>query len=420
MVYDRDRDFQLVPMAGEQPHQDRIHQIALFPDGLHFVSFDAQGHSFLWDPSSPSLSPRLWLKNVVCRAIASGGRSGVNGPDSGHVVVLCGDGLVRAFDASGNGEFALKLTRRDPSAIAVSPDGRRLGVGFENGRVVIRNLETQAEEEHQAGDHPVAVRRLVFSTAGHLLIGDKDGLRLIGRAPRVFDLLDRPAQDLAFSPGGAFLAACTEEIGAVRVWRIASDGTPDEVRELHEAGAEASLLGFTGNGRGLVVADVSGSLAFQPLDRHGDEAAWQFPAHRGMVQQLSATPDHRLLMFLDEQRGVRIWDLVERTCRKIVGTYRAGAYLDDNRLVLIPDSKAADHAGRLVLGDRLGMQPREFLRRPIRRLHGSRRDSVRTPGSFGGWSAHRRGVRHVKRASGLRLGDDDRPLDALDHLQAAG
>ena len=69
---------------------------------------------------------------------------------------------------------------------------------------------------------------------------------------------------------------------------------------------------------------------------------------------MSATPDRQLLLFLDEQRGVRIWDLKERTCRRLPGTYRAGAFIDDNRLVLIPDSNAADHAGRLVLADRSG------------------------------------------------------------------
>ena len=367
LVHDREKDFTLVPREAGQPHDAGIRQIALLPDGLHFVSVDADGRSFLWDLSQMPLSPRPWLADLACREVACGGRPGLNGQDTGYVAARCGDGTVRAFDSSGGGGSVLNLPRPDPSAMAVSPDGSLLALGFDNGLVVIRNLKTEAQDEYQAAARPAAVHRLVFAPAGLLAIGHKDGVRLVelptnppiagpgaAKSRRVFDLIDRPAQDLVFSPGGEYLAACTEEIGAVRVWRITGVGSPVDVPELNDPSAQAYRLGFTGNGRGLVVADVSGGLAFRPLDLHGDEAAWSFPAHRGKVQQLSATPNRQLLLFLDEQRGVRIWDLKERTCRRLRGTYRAGAFLDDDRLVLIPDSNAADHSGRLVLADRSG------------------------------------------------------------------
>ena len=111
-------------------------------------------------------------------------------------------------------------------------------------------------------------------------------------------------------------------------------------------------------------------------------------------RSLSATPDRQLLLFLDEQRGVRIWDLKERTCRRLHGTYRAGAFIDDDRLVLIPDSNAADHAGRLVLVDRSGLRvATPILRRQGRRFHDPRRDPVRAGGRLAGRHADRRGVR---------------------------
>jgi WD40 repeat protein/uncharacterized caspase-like protein len=367
LVYDREKDFTAVPMEADQPHDARIRQIALLPDGFHFVSIDAEGRSFLWDPSQSPLSPRTWPPGVLCREVACGGRSKHNGQDTGYVAARCGDGTVRAFDSSGNGGSVLNLPRADPSAMAVSPDRRLLALGYDNGLVVIRNLKTEAQSEYQAADRPAAVHRLVFSAAGRLAIGHKDGVRLVGLPPnppvagpgaadgrRVFDLLDRPPQDLVFSPGGEYLGACTQEIGAVRIWRISADGSPVDVPERTDPSAQAYRLGFTGNGRGLVVADVSGGLAFRPVDLQGDEAPWAFPAHRGKVQQLSATPNRQLLLFLDEQRGVRIWDLKERTCRRLPGTYRAGAFIDDERLVLIPDANAADHAGRLILADRSG------------------------------------------------------------------
>ena len=366
LVYDRQKDFRLIPMTAGQPHIAGIRQIALLPDGLHFVSVDADGRSFLWDPSQAPLSPRPWLAGV-CREVAVGGRTGPDGQDTSFVAARCGDGTVRIFDSTGAGGSVQSLARPDPAAIAVSPDGGLLAVGYDDGQVKIHNLKNGAKEDYRAADRPVAVHRLVFSPAGLLAIGHKDGVRLVGlpanppipgagagaaNASAVFDLLDRPPQHLVFSPGGEYLAACTEEIGAVRVWRIAGDGPPAVV--LDDPLAQAFLLGITGNGRGLAIADFSGGLEFRPFHPQGDEAPWTFPAHRGKVQQLSATPDRQLLLFLDEQRGVRIWDLKERTCRRLPGTYSAGAFLDKDRLVLIPDSNAADYSGRPVLADRSG------------------------------------------------------------------
>ncbi len=123
---------------------------------------------------------------------------------------------------------------------------------------------------------------------------------------------------------------------------------------IDDPSAQAFLLGVTGNSRGLAIADYSGSLEFRPFHAQGDEAPWTFPAHKGKIQQLSATPDRQLLLFVDEQRSARIWDLKERVCRRLQGTYSAGAFIDDNRLVLIPDANAADHSGRPVMADRSG------------------------------------------------------------------
>ena len=89
---------------------------------------------------------------------------------------------------------------------------------------------------------------------------------------------------------------------------------------MEEPEARAFVVGFTGNGRGMVFGDVDGGLAFRPLDPRGDEVAWAFPANRGKLKQLSASPSRRLLLFLDEQRNARLWDLKDRTCRRLRGT----------------------------------------------------------------------------------------------------
>lgn len=362
LVHDRDKDFRTV-FPVRQPHDSRIHQIALLPDGQHFVSIDSDARCFLWDLGRLPLSPQAWPAGGRCRQVVCGGHGD---RDTGVVVAMAEDGTVRTFDSSGRHPSVLHLDRPNPSTMAVSLDGRHLALGYDDGLVVIHNLGTRGQSEHQA-DVRSAVHRLVFSPSGVLAIAHKHGVRLIAPPPpdpsnaprgrRNFDVkIQRPAEDLVFSPAGDHLAVCTQEIGAVQVWRLAENGAPVDVPELNDPSAKAFRVGFTGNSRGLVVADVSGGLAFRPLDHQGNKDAWSFPAHRGKIRQLSATPDRQRLLFLDEQRGVRVWDIRERTCRRLRGTYRAAAFLDNERLVLIPDSNAADHAGRLILADRSGQR----------------------------------------------------------------
>ena len=260
----------------------------------------------------------------------------------------------------------LEFGHAHPRALAVSPDGARLAVGFDDGLVIVRDLKSPlpSPTEHRVAVGPSAVHRLVFSPTGHLAVGHANGARLLspGIANEGFPLIKQPVQELAFSPGGDYLAACTREVGALWTWRIVGDKDPEVVRDDREA--HASVVGFTGNARGLVFGDIDGGLAFRPLDPQGDEVPWNFPANRGKLQQLSASPSRRLLMFLDEQRNVRLWDLKDRTCRRVRGTWSAGVVLDDDRLVLIPDSNSADLAGRLLRVDRntLHTDPAFFAR----------------------------------------------------------
>ncbi len=183
LVYDRQKDFRVIPLAVAQPHGASIRQIALLPDGLHFVSIDADGRSFLWDASQAPLLPQPWLADVACREVAVGGRTGPDGHDTSYVATRCGDGTVRIFDSTGGGGTVRNFARSDPAAVAVSPDGGLLAVGYDDGQVSIHDLRNGAREDFKAANHPVAVRRLVFSPAGLLAIGHKDGLRLVGLPP---------------------------------------------------------------------------------------------------------------------------------------------------------------------------------------------------------------------------------------------
>ena len=371
LIYDLEREFK-TRLISRQPHTKRIEQIALLSDGFHFVSLDRDGRAFLWDIRESPHEPKLLFDNRTCKQIASSGHFVPDGNDGGFAIAWCDDGRLHALDGKGTGGGFLEIPPGPLSAIAIAPDARFLGFGFEDGKVFIRDRQSRHQTEYQAAAGPVKVKRVAFSGAGKVAIEHDKGLRLLTLASEArdgsakeLDLMDRPLQSLAFSSGGEYLAASTEGIGALRVWRIGGDGPP--VTVVDEPRAGASRLGFSGNSRALLSGDFGGGVALRPLDPRSDQARWKFPAHDGKIQQISAAPSHQFLLMLDRKgsfRQARIWDLKERTCRQLHGTWSSGVFLDDNRLALIADSNANELAGRLVLVDRdkLSFNPKYFAR----------------------------------------------------------
>ena len=61
------------------------------------------------------------------------------------------------------------------AVVAVSPEGRLLGVGFEDGRVVVRDLNAGKQVEWNVAER--AIEHLAFSARGPLAVGHAKGLR---------------------------------------------------------------------------------------------------------------------------------------------------------------------------------------------------------------------------------------------------
>ena len=136
------RDFSLAP-AARPPHTMRVDLVRVLPDGGHFVSVDRDGGAVLCDLSVVPLEPKAWpAGDLRCLELAAGGKG-----DDGTVAALFHDGTVRLFDSRGGGGAVIAPRLGRPSALAVSPDGRTLALGFPAGQVTLRDIRGGKETE---------------------------------------------------------------------------------------------------------------------------------------------------------------------------------------------------------------------------------------------------------------------------------
>ncbi len=177
LVHDLKRDFEPKEPA-RPPHKIRVAEITFLPDGIHFVSVDRDGHGFLWDPREPSLAPIPWPAGNTCLEVACGGKRESRDKDTGVVVDRDLDGKVRIFDSAGLGGAILPVPEGKPTVMAVSPDGRALALGFEDGKVIVRILgNAEAQTTYNVAKAPI--EQLVFSSGGKLAVGYRNGARLL-------------------------------------------------------------------------------------------------------------------------------------------------------------------------------------------------------------------------------------------------
>ena len=100
----------------------------------------------------------------------------------------------------------------------------------------------------------------------------------------------------------------------------------------------------------------------------GGEQSWTVAPNRGKVLRLDSSPSRRYLLVLTDDLQAQVWDLKDRTCRGIPGSWTSGAFLDDDTLVLTAAADAPAHAAKLVRArrdadrDRFVLEPDFFAR----------------------------------------------------------
>jgi WD40 repeat protein len=349
LVHDLSQSFTRKSIA-RQPHQgdSRVSQVAMLPDGAHFVTVDSLARAYIWNMNPSSLTTQPWMKDVDCRQVRFGGRG-----EDGVVAALCGDGAVRLFDSAGAGNTLIAAPASEPVAISVSPDGRLLALGCDDGQIVVKELKGGRQTERKGVDGPV--RQLAFASSSRLVVGHDDGVRwfVVNAAASLGEGTDLVSgggiEKLAVSHDGTLLGACAKDTGALQVWRFDGDKTATPVLVERKAGASAMV--FSSDGRALITGTKLGSVKTWPVGERNQPAPREYAAHRGKIKQLATSPSRAFLLMLNDLNQAQLWDLGQRTCRLLPDKWSGGVFLSDDTLILA-DRPDQERPGRIVRIDR--------------------------------------------------------------------
>jgi WD40 repeat protein len=192
------------------------------------------------------------------------------------------------------------LPKNAALAVVISPDGRQVAGGWEDGQVKVWDLAGSGPESpttHRG--HGGRVTALAYAPDGKLLAsGGQDGTVTVWDAGKATPIKKLPGQTspvavLAFAPDGKSVAIGSWD-GAVRLWEPAT-GKSQEVWKAPD-GARARALSFLPGG-GLACGSDSGATAvvpFGPVGQAGKSAAGaQLPPGAAV---LAFAPDGRSLL----------------------------------------------------------------------------------------------------------------------------
>lgn len=252
------------------------------------------------------------------RVAGAGGALRIVGKSEPGTTVLAVEPERAAVAAVGprHATFLVAGERRDlgappgpPVAASFSFDGRRLAVASA-AEITVYDVARGGTRRVPAGD----VRALAFSPGGALLAAAAGDHVLLVTADRlsVRDLgAQRGADAVAFSPDSHWVASAGAD-GTVRLASVRDD----EVRELRGASRRLTHLAFAPDGKIVIGAGEDGNVRVWEM---GTGKGRALPGHGGAVTALAVSADGRWLATGSADATVRLWDVDSGATRVLLG-----------------------------------------------------------------------------------------------------
>ncbi|MCG9131688.1 sigma-70 family RNA polymerase sigma factor [Candidatus Poribacteria bacterium] len=261
------------PIVHTAGHRDLFPALVFSPDGTKLASVGAEGSIVF----GGVFGQATWrLDSLIRLTDVSTGRELATLTDIGvpSNLTFSPDGKTIAFSSHGkislwNIETGTLFNTSLPpvSALAFSPDGKKLVTGTGEGNVQMWNAETGVALtsfiEHDDFSKTVRyrnpIRSLVFSPNGTLLAVAKDeGIRLLGSNKEIHlkERHHRGARTLAFSPDSTVFVAGLR-YGNIELWDLIKE---NKITTLNGHTAEVKMLVFSPDGKTLVSTGADGTI----------------------------------------------------------------------------------------------------------------------------------------------------------------
>jgi WD40 repeat protein len=311
-------------------HKGRISALAVTPDGRHAVSYSSDGTLRLWDLGTGTELNAFegGVGQVRALVIAS---------DARRATSVSEDGTVALWDLQSGMAAEIswgKLGWVRVATITLTPDGRRIIAGTEQGNLLVWDRDGEAGPR-RLGGHSGGITAVAMTPDGrHGLTAATDRIIRVwdlerGRTVRVIDSSADRIRALAIMPDGRRAVSSTS-YGPLRVWDL--EGTsPPKVLDGY-AGA-VTALAVTLDGRRVVSTAEDGTL--RVWDWNARPAHFPLESHAGSVITVAVTDQGRRAVSVGEDGTLKVWDLAEtdspRTFAGFAGVILAAAISADGR-----------------------------------------------------------------------------------------
>ncbi|MEQ8995125.1 MAG: AAA family ATPase [Coleofasciculus sp. B1-GNL1-01] len=259
--------------------------------------------------SSPLLALQSILANIYERNRFNGYQDGVWGvslsPDGKYIATGGEDGTVHIWNLAGQKIAKLDAHQREVMSVSFSPDGQRLATSGKDGNAKLWNLSGQ--QIAQFDGHKGSVIWVQFSPDGQRIAttGGDNTVRLwdlSGEQIALFDTNQQGVWDVNFSPNGQYLAT-TGFDGTVKLLNLSGQ----IIAEMKGHQGIVRSVSFSPDGQYLATAGDDDTVQVRKLSGQQINIVNKFKGNQNGIWDVSFSPDGKRLATAGLDGTIKVW-----------------------------------------------------------------------------------------------------------------